>query len=153
MTKLILGIFLLLSFTNCAHGPQVTVCSSYPPTASFNCSNKSGPVASVTYAAAAAAGYSAYQPQSEQSLLDYCENRNTQGVEPPQFAKCSIDMAHGGFDCITENCEVNGFQNGLVCTDGASSFVAFSASTNYLAFSPADNQTLIDYCNISLTHQ
>jgi hypothetical protein len=145
--KYILSILILL-FSACAHGPQVTVCSSFPATASFNCSTSSGPAPSVTYANSV--GYVIYAAQGEQSVLDYCANRNNQGTEPPQFSKCSTDMADQGFSCVVEECEVNGFQNGLNCTPGASSFVAFSASTGYLAFSAADNQTLLDYCNISI---
>jgi hypothetical protein len=138
----------LLTIAACAHGPKVTVCSSNPSQGQFNCANSSGPVASVTYAQSV--GYSVYPPQGEQSLLDYCAKRNQDGTEPPQFSKCSTDLVDQGFSCTQEICGINGFNDGLVCTAGTISFVPFSASENYLAFSAADNQTLLDYCNIKI---
>lgn len=52
----------------------------------------------------------------------------------PKVTVCVSDPAAGGFDCYNENTQ-------------QSSFMAYAASDKFVAFSPTDAQTLLNFCN------
>lgn len=52
----------------------------------------------------------------------------------PKVTVCVSDPAVGGFDCYNEN-------------TGKSSFLAYAGSDKYVAFSPTDAQTLLNFCS------
>lgn len=139
---------LLVSLAGCSHGPKVNVCVSN--TQEFICSNKvSGKAETIAFDASA--GMYVYPPQSEQALLDYCAARTQSGTAAPQFAQCVSEPTQGGFLCQEEECQLNGTQNGALCSPTGSEFVVtYESSNDYIALSPADNTTILAYCNVTL---
>lgn len=145
-----LKISLILAITclsACGHGPKLNVCIS-DGLVQYDCSNAKGVQTVVPFSASA--GMKVMSPDSDQDLFNYCAARNQSGTQAKNLTVCTSDPASGGLDCELETCKLNPQMNGMACFPGASQFVPFSQTENYVALSPSDSKTLLAYCNITL---
>lgn len=153
MRRLLFLALLLVCLNSCGHGPLLVVCASDPANDQFDCSTRAtlfhkATTSTLTYPESV--GYYVYPPASAQSLLDYCAARHDVTTQAPDIAAC---ISTGSLlDCINYHCAIIPQGGGISCSPihGTDSAVLFSASENYVAFSPADDRTLMDYCNIEI---
>jgi hypothetical protein len=151
--NLLLKLSVILSslyFASCGGGLNVRPCISDPTTSQYTCKDSSGNVTNVGYYNSS--GYAAYTPVDEQTLDNYCAARNQSGTQAPDFTACITDISSTGLDCYEMACTLNVEQNGISCVPvGPKQLVLWTNSNDYIAFSPADNTALLDYCNIKIT--
>lgn len=151
--KLLTFLAICLSLAGCSHGPRLNVCVSNPPQSEFECSLPSSfwhhPKATVL-PYTESDGYVVYSPLSIEAVYDYCAARAEAATQAPLFESCEADPSAFGLRCAPKICEVISAGSGLTCSTGATFFVPWSDTENYIGLSPADNQTLLDYCNIKV---
>lgn len=92
-------------------------------------------------------GYAVYPPQSAQALLNYCEARHEPTTQAPDFDAC-ISNGKTGINCIYYTCSIIPAGQGIACTSRPVYEIDFADTDNFVGFSPSDNQTLLDYCNV-----
>lgn len=151
LQKLCLGLF-LGSLASCSHGPHPTVWVSDPFNANalVTDSDSSGSVP-VILPYSESAGFSFYDQESEQQLLDYCAARHVSGTAAPSILHCVSTPQQDGVLCESETCVINGTQNGAICKGGGTKvLVTWPDTDRWIALSPPDNTALLAYCNVTL---
>jgi len=147
-------VCLSLLLAGCGHGPRLNVCASDPARSQFECSLPSTLFhhpKPTTLSFDQSGGYVVYPPLSIQALYNYCAARSNPSTQAPQFTSCISAPGLGGLECRAVACTLIHAGGGVACKAGDPSLVPWSATENFIGFSPTDNATLAAYCNVAIT--